>query len=220
MSSAFGGFQRLQGTDTDPDFLAETAGRACYRSFNRPNPDTRHNYDYLNNVISKGHESVLAHASVTFAIRGVSRNLTHEMIRSRFLAFSELSQRYVEPDDAYTVVPPALVAAGVTDFGALDENSKNNYALLKMTLENAGLSKKQIREAARAVLPGGTETEIIVSGNIRAWRDFIKQRLSPMADAEIQALAYAILENLIVYCPNSVQDLAYLADEYVDRINE
>ena len=80
--------------------LIEFAGRLCYESFNLPSEKTKTNSGYVQNVIGLGHESVLEHASVTFYIEGVSRSLSHELIRHRHLSFSELSQRYVDMKDA------------------------------------------------------------------------------------------------------------------------
>src|SRR5678809_1358941 len=84
-----------QSDVTDPDELAEAAGRLCYLSWERPNPDTATNEGYLTNIIAQRHFSVLEHASASFYIDGFTRNFTHELIRHRHLSFSEVSQRYV-----------------------------------------------------------------------------------------------------------------------------
>lgn len=186
------------------DALGEFAGRACYQSWDRPNPSTRDNADYLEHVIEQGHESVLAHASFTFYATGVSRSLTHELIRHRWLAFSELSQRYVDITDAEPVIPPAADndAAGLIRYAY--HNARGVYVALVSKLQEQGLSRKQAREAARSVLPNATETRIVVSGNVRAWRDFLHQRLSPAADAEIRAFATEIHRQLRSAAPHSL----------------
>lgn len=193
----------------DSDHLAEFAGRACYQSFNRPNPDTAENKDYLANILRQGHHSVLAHASATFYVTGVSRTLTHELIRSRFLAFSELSQRYVDMGTSYTVIPPAIRGDWALEELIRDhhDRSVNLYDRIVDALTAQGTTGKKARQAARAVLPGGTETRIVVSGNIRAWRDFIQQRNTEHADAEIREFAQEVLKHLKEVAPNSVQDL-------------
>jgi thymidylate synthase (FAD) len=216
IEDAFNGF-KPHLSDTDPDFLAETGGRLCYLSWDRPNPKTSSNRDYLNNVISQGHESVLAHASASFAIQGVSRNLTHELIRSRFLAFSELSQRYVDASEMEFITPPAYSDLGNINNGLLSEMSKVAYEEMTQALTERGCTRKQAREAARSMLLSSTETKIIASGNLRAWRDFIKQRLTKYADAEIQDLAYVIAVKLESYAPNTMQDLRPLIEEYEAR---
>lgn len=202
------------GYTTPADHLAEIAGRECYQSFDRPNPDTRANADYLANIIRQQHTSVLAHASFTFRITTVSRSMTHEVIRSRFLAYSELSQRYVNMEDSYTVVPPAVRALEgeigdqlAADIATHHRDSVQFYNDMVSTLVGRGATRKQAREAARCVLPGGTNTAMIVSGNVRAWRDFVIQRNSSGADAEIREVAGEILAVLREYAPNSVSDL-------------
>lgn len=193
----------------DADHLAEIAGRECYQSFSRPNPKTSANADYLANIIRQQHTSVLAHASFTFRLTDVSRSLTHELIRHRFLAVSELSQRYVDMSESRTVTPPALrdmpIASEVVR--GHHDLSVYTYNTVVEDLIRNGATRKQAREAARCVLPGGTNTAMIVSGNVRAWRDFVIQRDSPGADAEIREVAEKILAVLQEYAPNSVSDL-------------
>lgn len=208
------------------DAVAEFAGRACYQSFHRPNPATATNHAYLARILDRGHESVLEHGSVTFYITGVSRALTHELIRHRHLSFSQLSQRYVS-EHTEPVVPPTIERAWEDPSGVTEENPEGAdpvtigemwegatdsaqviYDLLVQALEAAGgLSKKQVREAARSVLPNATETKVVVTGNLRAWRDFLRKRLSPHADQEMQQLAREIRVQLGRVAPHSVQDL-------------
>lgn len=196
-------------TITSADALAEFAGRACYQSWNRPNPGTHTNHDYLLNITRQGHESVFGHSSATFYVEGVSRSLTHELIRHRFLAFSELSQRYVDMADATYVLPPAI--QGDEDMHSevwqIVEDAKLAYNSIVADLEATGVSGKKAREAARAVLPSAMETKIVVSGNIRAWRDFLRQRLTPQADAEIRELAQEVYKSLAELAPNSMQGI-------------
>lgn len=198
------------------DFLAEFAGRACYQSWERPNPKTATTEAYLAHILDVKHYSVLSHASVSFYIEGVSRSLTHELIRHRFLAFSQLSQRYVDGKDMDWVCPPLALdipeiqkymgnqfAASVREYEALTK-------MLGFAAEDQGitgtLAKKRAREAARAVLPNSTETKIVVSGNLRAWRDFLAQRWTQGADLEIQRLAGVLLGELISIAPATFAD--------------
>lgn len=92
--------------------IAEFAGRACYQSWSRPNPDTATNAAYLAHILEVGHESVLEHGVASFYVTGVSRSLTHELVRHRHLSPSQLSQRYVDSADAGIVVPPELRGLG------------------------------------------------------------------------------------------------------------
>ena len=96
------------GESTDGERLAEFAGRLCYMS--QKNPAKRNTRDYLENIKKQGHGSVLEHASYSVLLEGVSRSLTHELVRHRAgFAYSQLSQRYVDESDAHFVVPPAII---------------------------------------------------------------------------------------------------------------
>ena len=197
--------------------LAEFAGRACYQSWRKPNPATATNAGYLRHILDVGHLSVLEHGSVTFYLTGVSRSLTHELIRHRHFSYSQLSQRYVPERDAAMVEPeiiaddPELHAA----FVAAAEASVTAYTTLLEGLEkkfadegatNRTLARKQARQAARAVLPNATETRIVVTGNYRAWRHFVAMRATEHADVEIRALAVACLRELQRIAANAFAD--------------
>ncbi|MGI8878909.1 MAG: FAD-dependent thymidylate synthase [Jatrophihabitans sp.] len=193
-------------TDTDGgEALAEFAGRACYQSWKKPNPATASNAGYLHHILEVGHLSVLEHGTVTMYLTGISRSLTHELIRHRHFSYSQLSQRYVPERDAAMVEPeviaedPELHAkfvaaseAAVTAYTELLEGLQKKFA----DVEQATLRRKQARQAARAVLPNATETRIVVTGNYRAWRHFVAMRASEHADVEIRRLAISCLRAL------------------------
>jgi len=203
-------------TDADGgQALAEFAGRACYQSWKKPNPATATNAGYLRHIIDVGHLSVLEHGSVSFYITGVSRSLTHELIRHRHFSYSQLSQRYVPERDAAMVAPdvigsdPELLArfqaasdAALAAYNELLEGLEKKFA----GVENATLRRKQARQAARAVLPNATETRIVVTGNYRAWRHFIGMRATEHADVEIRALAVECLRQVREVAPNVFAD--------------
>lgn len=197
---------------TEADTLAEFAGRGCYQSWHKPNPATATNQGYVEHVLDVGHYTLFGHASVTYMIEGVSRSLTHELVRHRFPTFSQLSQRYVKIDGELPyVVPPLFRGNGVAEqmIERVAQDALNHYNNLLGVLaeEFPDASKKQLREAARCVLPNMTETKIVVSANLRAWRDMLELRLSPTADAEIRELAEALLIDLKDLAPNSFADL-------------
>jgi thymidylate synthase (FAD) len=204
--------------ETDADggqALAEFAGRACYQSWKKPNPATATNAGYLRHILDVGHLSVLEHGTVTMYLSGISRSLTHELIRHRHFSYSQLSQRYVPERDAAMVEPdviaedPELHAkfveasdAAVRAYTELLEGLQKKFA----DVESATLRRKQARQAARAVLPNATETRIVVTGNYRAWRHFVAMRASEHADVEIRALAIACLRELQRVAPNVFAD--------------
>jgi thymidylate synthase (FAD) len=203
--------------------LAEFAGRACYQSWSKPNPATATNAGYLRHILEVGHLSVLEHGVVSFYITGVSRSLTHELIRHRHFSYSQLSQRYV-PERNAAMVEPAAIAEDPElheKFTAATRASIAAYNDLLAALEvkfgdvpNATLRRKQARQAARSVLPNATETRIVVTGNYRAWRHFVAMRASEHADVEIRELAVECLRQLQKAAPNVFGDfeIATLSD--------
>ncbi|HVV29708.1 MAG TPA: FAD-dependent thymidylate synthase [Mycobacteriales bacterium] len=211
--------------ETDADggqALAEFAGRACYQSWSKPNPATASNAGYLRHILEVGHLSVLEHGSVTFYLTGISRSLTHELIRHRHFSYSQLSQRYVPERDAAMVEPDVIAADPElhAQFVAASEQALAAYNELLEGLEkrfadvpNATLRRKQARQAARAVLPNATETRIVVTGNYRAWRHFVAMRASEHADVEIRALAVACLRELQRVAGNVFADFTISALE-------
>lgn len=192
---------------SDADTLSHFAGRSCYQAWEMPNEKTRTNKGYLANILSQGHESVLEHGTASFYIEGVSRNLTHELIRHRHLSYSELSQRYVDMEKAKIVVAPALrKEMKLPEMIPLGDSLVRAYKHTVDYLTGLGYKRKEARQAARYDLPGGTETRIVVSGNHRAWRDMLKKRYSVHADTEIRELAEKLLESLRELAPGIYQD--------------
>ncbi|HEY3503645.1 MAG TPA: FAD-dependent thymidylate synthase [Actinocatenispora sp.] len=209
--------------DTDADggeALAEFAGRACYQSWKKPNPATATNAGYLRHILEVGHLSVLEHGTVTFYLTGISRSLTHELIRHRHFSYSQLSQRYVPERDA-AMVEPDVIADDPELHAKFVEGAESAVRLYTELLEglekkfadvpNATLRRKQARQAARAVLPNATETRIVVTGNYRAWRHFVAMRASEHADVEIRGLAIACLRELQTVAPNVFGDFTISA---------
>jgi thymidylate synthase (FAD) len=212
-------------TDADGgQALAEFAGRACYQSWNKPNPATATNAGYLRHLLEVGHLSVLEHGSVTFYVTGVSRSFTHELVRHRHFSYSQLSQRYVPERDAAMVEPDVIASdPHLHDLfvRAVDASTEAYAQLLdglekRFAEEGAGaggrtLLRKQARQAARAVLPNATETRIVVTGNYRAWRHFVAMRATEHADVEIRKVAIACLRELLRVAPNIFADFTITA---------
>ena len=194
--------------------LVETAGRLCYMSFAKPRPGG--NKAYIDHILEVGHGSVLEHAVYSLIFTGVSRSLTHELVRHRAgMSYSQLSQRYVDESDCAFVRPPGIKDDGVecAAWNTMVGGSSHHYARLAehvynrlSDVEDKTLRRKKARETARSVLPNCTETKIFVTGNARAWRHFLELRGSIHADAEIQRLAIAILKVLQAESPNLFGD--------------
>lgn len=201
---------------TPGEALLEFAGRLCYLSFNRPNALTRKISDYLANIRAQGHFSVYEHVVVSFYFDGISRNCGYEMLRHRHFSRSELSQRFVDMENVRMAPPPALDEQFLDDSDEMTEApwvAKRAYRRIVEYLTGKGLPRKQVREAARSVLPGMTETRLVQTGNLRAWRHFIKMRGNIHADAEIRMLAVFVADELSKMYPNAMADLEFYFED-------
>ncbi len=186
-------------TEVGAEALAELAGRVCYMSYGKGRKTNR---EFLQHIVEVGHGSVLEHGVWSFLITGVSRSLTHELIRHRHFSYSQLSQRYVNESES-DFVEPDIIASDPTlhaiwseavdgtrrAYDALVEGLQRRYA----DIPEATLRRKLARQAARSVHPNATDTNIYVTGNARALRHFIELRGSEHADVEIRKVAVAML---------------------------
>ena len=211
-------------TDTNvaPEVLGEIAGRTCYMSFGK---GRKSNQEYLENILSSKHGSVLEHAVWNLLITGVSRALTHELVRHRAgFGYSQLSQRYVDESEARYVVPPLYqeneelrlkwqqtIECVRKAYVELAEATAQ-YVQQKHPEMAPRDRRKWARQAARSILPNACETKIFVTGNSRAWRHFLELRGSPHADTEIRLLAVEICKVLKRESPNIFHDIE-LVDE-------
>lgn len=203
--------------------LIEIAGRLCYESFRSPRPGG--NEKYIGHILEVGHGSVIEHEVFNLVITGISRSLSHELVRHRAgFAYSQLSQRYVDESDVAFVVPPAYLNDALPYHFWMDscEGALVFYHELLRLSENGSsrttASKKQVREAARSVLPNCTETKIFVTANARALRHFLEMRGSAQADAEIRRLALVLLGVLRVESPHVFADYEVVVKDGVETI--
>lgn len=179
-----------------PEELLERAGRVCYRSQSHGDPGK-----FLKARIREGHESIIEHASATFEISGVSRVLTHQLIRHRLASYSQESQRYVDMSDPEWVVPIEVLAdqAAVAVWDRFTQAAKHAYKELRAL----GIRK----EDARYVLPNATATRIVVTMNFRELRHLFKVRIMQSAQWEIREVCMAMLDLVYQQAPNVFTDL-------------
>lgn len=200
--------------------IIELAGRQCYSSYAKGRPSAT----YMENILESGHGSVLRHSVFNFAISGVSRNLTHELIRhAAGVAISQQSQRYVDANDIRFVPPPALLEMyndpeQLEVFRSECEDAVERYvkwqAIYKSHFASAEPHerKKRTNEAARSVLPGCAETKLVWSANVQSLRFIIQTRGTIYADLEIRRLAVALLEKVKQYTSYLFADLDVFLD--------
>jgi thymidylate synthase (FAD) len=153
----------------DPERVIEQAGRTCYQSYDRIGAHSHR--EFIQRLITMGHESPLEHAYATFRIRNCSRAMTHQLVRHRLMAVSQQSQRYVDEESFHYVVPETMPAEFIEDFHRDMQTIQQMYRKWR----DRGLKK----EDARFVLPNACVSEIMVSADFREWRHIFRLRLSP-----------------------------------------
>ncbi len=204
------------------EILTEIAGRTCYMSFGK---GRKNNQEYLDNILVSKHGSVLEHAVWNLLITGVSRSLTHELVRHRAgFGYSQLSQRYVDESEARYVVPPLyqespeLLAKWQQTIECVRKayvelaEATTQYVQQKHPEMPPRDRRKWARQAARSILPNACETKIFVTGNSRAWRHFLELRGANHADTEIRLLAVEVCRVLKQESPNIFRDVELYDD--------
>ena len=174
---------------TDALYNISMAARTCYNSREKDNINKR--AEFIKGLIKSGHETPLEFASVVFDISGVSRVLTHQLVRHRIASYCQESQRYVNQLYNPWVCPETISSnwEAYSEFNQIRNDIYNCYEKL-LTL---GIPK----EDARYILPEGLSTKICVNFNFRELRHFLKIRLDKHAQWEIRQLAQQMKDLMI-----------------------
>ncbi len=149
----------------------------------------------ITKIMDSGHASPIEHVSFTFAIDGISRALSHQLVRHRIASYSQQSQRYVNGAQCNYIVPPAIArnAAALARFEKFMAEVGSAYADIHALLCADGRQGKA-NEDARFVLPQAAETRIVVSMNCRTLLNFFAHRCCTRAQWEIRNVAQDMLK--------------------------
>lgn len=183
----------------DGEKLISSAAKLCYSPVGVEEIEeglTDENVEkFLNRLVSMGHFSPIEHISFTFAVEGVSRSLTHQLVRHRIASYSQQSQRYVKEKQFEYIVPGEIEAIdGARElFIRQMERDQETYDELVRLLMEAGRNEKQAIEDARYVLPNACETKIVVTMNARSLMHFFNLRTCERAQREIRELSTEML---------------------------
>lgn len=178
----------------DCDELIYKAARQCYYegSIIDFDPAEIDNVDKLiNHCISSGHGTIVEHAKATFAIDGISRALSHQLVRHRIASYSQQSQRYAGLGDGGFVIPESIrsndqaLAIYNTALDRIEDTFKHFVDVFKIPAEDA-----------RYILPNATVTRVVVTMNFRALLHFFEERTCKCAQWEIRAMALEMLKLL------------------------
>lgn len=149
---------------------------------------------FVQEIMASGHTSPIEHVSFTFALEGISRALTHQLVRHRIASYSQQSQRYVNGANFDYIMPPAIAAQpeAKARFESCMQDIGEAYRALHSLLEQHGAGAKA-NEDARFVLPQAAETRIVVTMNCRSLLNFFEHRVCQRAQWEIRGVATQML---------------------------
>ena len=152
--------------------------------------------DFIQKMVSSGHQSPLEHVKFTFAIEGVSRALTHQLVRYRIASYSQQSQRYVKQTNFDYIIPPSIEADEVlkSEFTEIMSKVQASYNNMIARFKEKDIVGEKATEDARFVLPQAAETKIVVTMNSRELLHFFEERCCTRAQWEIRALANRMLK--------------------------
>jgi thymidylate synthase (FAD) len=175
----------------EPDKTVAMSARLCYSPIGAAELEEQISDEQAGKLVRKlvtmGHFSTLEHVSFTFAIEGVSRVLTHQLVRHRIASYSQQSQRYVKEHNFATIMPPSISAKPEAKAKFEEINKKIQYLYTEWT--EMGIPA----EDARYILPNAAETKIVVTMNARALHHFFELRCCSRAQWEIRTLAEKML---------------------------
>ena len=183
----------------NPERVIALAGKLCYSPVGIDELNNKISDEQVEKFITKlsdmGHMSPFEHASFTFAIEGISRNCSHQIVRHRLASFSQQSQRYVKMKGEY-VVPPYIYwhEELLLEFNHALEDADKAYNKLVEGLIRYGRTEKEAIEDARYILPSACTTKMEVTMNVRELLHFFKQRCCKRAQWEIREVAKEMLK--------------------------
>ena len=180
---------KLTRITEDPILAIEEAASNCYNS------EATGDGKIMTHCIKSGHTSVTEFCDFTFHIEGVSRALSHQLVRHRMASYAQRSQRYCSENGFSYVKPRTIKADSPAEiiYNNAMEYLSNTYKLLQeLDIPN---------EDARMVLPNACETQIEVKMNLRALMNFMNERLCSCAQWEIRELAMKMRNAIIEKVP-------------------
>lgn len=213
----------------EPERVVAASAKLCYSSSSAveimDSLDADASAYFLDKLMDFGHYSPLEHVSFTFAVEGVSRVLTHQLVRHRIASYSQQSQRYVKLEQFDYIIPPAVEKSpeALALFKKSMADAQAAYDALTSVLEAAyfednlekGMSQKKATAAAeksaiedaRFVFPNACETKIVITMNARSLINFFAHRCCNRAQWEIRALADEMLVQVKAVAPSLFKNI-------------
>lgn len=182
----------------EPEKTVAAAARLCYSPAGAE--EIMENFSeeeirrFLHLLVDLGHWSPTEHVTFTFAVEGVSRAMTHQLVRHRIASYSQQSQRYVKLEDFQYIIPPSI------------QENPEALRIFEEQMETARLAYERLagivhQEDARYVLPNACETKIVLTFNCRSLYNFFQHRCCERAQWEIRRLANRMLAEVRKVAP-------------------
>ena len=201
----------------DSSQLCKTAGQTCYMSFGTKRTTNENAAAYFERLTSAGHGSVLEHANFSFLLYGISRSVTHELVRHRAGAgFSQVSQRYVsgavlrfverpeyQEDEELHRLFEERADRAAAEYAAMAERllERQEGGASMLSADYKTDARKKVQQTARSLLPNETEAPMVFTGNVRALRHIVEMRADAHAESEIRNLAVRVFLCLVTADP-------------------
>ena len=182
----------------------ELCGRVCYKSEDRITDGSARRF--VENIIKRGHEAVLEHASITVKFT-VDRGVSHEVVRHRLTAYCQESTRYCNSSkdgfgNEITVIKPLFFEEGDGEWNCWLESCEKAEECY-LTMLNEGASPQE----ARSVLPNSLKTEVVMTANLREWRHFFRLRTAPAAHPQMREVTIPLLQKFKELIPVVFDDI-------------
>ncbi len=189
----------------------EKIGRVCYKSESRISEGSAEKF--IRNILNRRHESVIEHESVTVRVI-CDRGVTHELVRHRIASYSQESTRYCNyAGEKFGSQITVIDLASGFSYDLNDKNDRAKYKVWATAMENAEKSYFQMLELgatpqeARSVLPNSLKTEIMVTMNLRSWRNFFRLRCDSHAHPQMKEVADIALHEFKKRLPVFFEDI-------------
>lgn len=186
----------------DAEKQIEAAGRTCYKSEDKITSSSAG--EFVRRMTKSGHHAMLEHAAASFRIV-TDRGITHEIVRHRLASYAQESTRYCNygsdkfDNQCSFIEPPGLEGEQRAIWQYACSTAEKSY----FGMLDSGCTP----QIARAVLPNGLKTEIVMMANFREWRHFIKLRGSKAAHPQIRPIAHSVWKALMLHAPSMFEDL-------------
>ncbi len=187
----------------DPEATVAMAAKLCYSPSHiealKETIAAKDQKKFVEKLMEMGHMSPIEHASFTFAVEGISRACSHQLVRHRLASYSQQSQRYVSEQSGFDyVLPPSIkkdyeLARYFEEFMGKAQEAYNHVV---ERLKEQGLKDEEANQDARFILPNACETKIILTMNARELIHFFRQRCCNRAQWEIRAMAIEMLKRV------------------------